>query len=105
MFRIYGQIGPDHMHLPGIYDHRIIKGEKYEKRIEKLKLFTEDKSEGKTLDDLKRERIAKRAAKELRDGMYVNLGIGIPTIIPNYADKNISYVLHSENGMLGMSIS
>jgi 3-oxoacid CoA-transferase subunit B len=46
--------------------------------------------------------IAKRIAQELRDGMYVNLGIGIPTLVANFIPKRISIVLQSENGMLGM---
>jgi 3-oxoacid CoA-transferase subunit B len=46
--------------------------------------------------------IAKRIAKELQDGMYVNLGIGIPTLVANYIPENISIMLQSENGMLGM---
>jgi len=46
--------------------------------------------------------IAKRIAKELRDGMYVNLGIGIPTLVANYIPAGISIMLQSENGMLGM---
>jgi 3-oxoacid CoA-transferase subunit B len=46
--------------------------------------------------------IAKRIAKELRDGMYVNLGIGIPTLVANYIPQGISIMLQSENGMLGM---
>ncbi|HEY0271944.1 MAG TPA: 3-oxoacid CoA-transferase subunit B [Chitinophaga sp.] len=46
--------------------------------------------------------IAKRIAQELQDGMYVNLGIGIPTLVANYVPAGISIMLQSENGMLGM---
>ncbi|MGE5521709.1 MAG: 3-oxoacid CoA-transferase subunit B [Candidatus Dadabacteria bacterium] len=46
--------------------------------------------------------IAKRIARELKDGMYVNLGIGIPTLVANYIPKGISIMLQSENGMLGI---
>lgn len=46
--------------------------------------------------------IAKRIAQELRDGMYINLGIGIPTLVANYIPEGISIMLQSENGMLGM---
>ena len=46
--------------------------------------------------------IAKRISKELKDGFYVNLGIGIPTLVSNYVPEDINIVLHSENGLLGM---
>ena len=50
----------------------------------------------------KRERIVKRIARELRDGFYVNLGIGMPTLVANYVPAGVDVILQSENGMLGI---
>lgn len=51
---------------------------------------------------LNKEQIAKRISREVKDGMYVNLGIGIPTLVANYVPKNLNVEFQSENGVLGM---
>jgi 3-oxoacid CoA-transferase len=102
-----GEIKPDDIHLPGIYIQRIVKGENYENRIEKLTFRSPDNTESNAAEKpksllTKRERIAERAAKEFKDGMYVNLGIGIPTVVANFIPKELNVVLQSENGLLGI---
>lgn len=56
----------------------------------------------KTKDVEKRERIVKRIAREMKDGFYVNLGIGLPTLVANYVAPGVEVILQSENGMLGV---
>lgn len=98
-----GELNPDEIHVPGIYVKRIFKGENYEKRIEKIVLDSnETKKKEKSPGDLIREKIARRAAKEIKDGMCINLGIGIPTLIPAFIAPDIKIDLQSENGVLGV---
>ncbi len=96
-----GSLDPDEIHTPGIYIDRIIQGSHYEKRIEFRTLFTPPgEAANSTLGT--REKLAKRAAQELRDGFYVNLGIGIPTLVANYIPQGMNVTLQSENGLLGI---
>lgn len=97
-----GQLDPDNIHLPGIYVDRIIKGHSYEKRIEKRLTKQSVKPKKSTPASKARERIIKRAAAEFKDGMYANLGIGIPMLASNYIPKGINVTLQSENGILGL---
>jgi len=99
-----GELDPDEIHLPGIYVSRLFKGENYEKRIEKRTITTpgENKAKDTSPEQQIRDRIAKRAAQEFKDGMYCNLGIGIPCLASNYIPAGISIELQSENGLLGM---
>ncbi|XP_012286017.1 succinyl-CoA:3-ketoacid coenzyme A transferase 1, mitochondrial [Orussus abietinus] len=97
-----GQLDPDHVHLPGIYVDRIIQGPSYEKRIERRTTKQTVKPKKKTPASKARERIIRRAALEFKDGMYANLGIGIPMLASNYIPKGIKVTLQSENGILGL---
>lgn len=98
-----GDLAPEHIHVPSVYVHSFYKGEQYEKPIEKIRYRTEGNSVGdESKGDSSRIRIAKRAAIELNDGVYANLGVGIPVLVSNYipADRNV--IFQSENGILGM---
>jgi len=92
-----GTFAPEEIHLPGIYVQRVIQGKSYEKRIEKRTVS----SGGSIKVDPRRELIVKRAAQDLTDGMYVNLGIGMPTLVSNYTAEGVRVELQSENGLLG----
>ncbi|OXU21081.1 hypothetical protein TSAR_015319 [Trichomalopsis sarcophagae] len=97
-----GKIDPDQVHVPGIYVDRIIKGTDYEKRIEKRSTKQTVKPTKVTPASKMRNRIIKRAALEFKDGMYANLGIGMPMLASNYIPKNVKVTLQSENGILGL---
>jgi 3-oxoacid CoA-transferase len=94
-----GSLDPSEVHLPGIYVHRVLKGSGYEKRIEKRTMTT---GSGEIKVDPSRALIVKRAAQELKDGMYANLGIGMPTLVSNYLAPGVRIELQSENGLLGI---
>uniref|UniRef100_A0A8C7JBY0 Succinyl-CoA:3-ketoacid-coenzyme A transferase n=1 Tax=Oncorhynchus kisutch TaxID=8019 RepID=A0A8C7JBY0_ONCKI len=125
-----GTFSEEDIHIPSIYIHRIIKGDCYEKRIEvvlyssslpdqsnrenelTVSLYTlqrrtvqkdlAEKPKPKKDSDILRERIIRRAALEFEDGMYANLGIGIPMLASNFIQPDITVHLQSENGILGL---
>jgi 3-oxoacid CoA-transferase len=102
-----GELNPNEIHVPGIYVQRIFKGKNYEKRIEQRTVskplienaIYNEPQQGFGLD---KNQIAQRIAQELKDGYYVNLGIGIPTLVSNYIPKGMNVVMQSENGLLGI---
>ncbi|KAG7527498.1 hypothetical protein FFLO_06870 [Filobasidium floriforme] len=101
-----GELGPMDIDLPGIYIDRIVPAT-IDKSIEIVTLRKPKTGEDATSDPkltarLKREKIARRAAKELKDGYYCNLGVGMPVLAASYLEPGVKVWLQSENGILGM---
>lgn len=103
-----GDIPPEAVHLPGIYVKKVIQStapkgiEKYVNRPAPGESTDVKSALGKGDTAAKRERIVKRAAKEFKNGMYANLGIGMPMMAPTFVDPSVSVTLQSENGLLGL---
>ncbi len=103
-----GEMSPESIHVPGIYVKKVIQStaakgiEKYTNRPAEGESVDVKSSLGKGDAASKRERIVKRAAKEFKNGMYANLGIGMPMLAPSFVDPSVSVTLQSENGLLGL---
>lgn len=95
-----GQLDPDHIHLPSCYVDRLVIGERYEKPIEFR--ITHKEGQSSSLPHEGRNRIVQRAAAEIKDGMNVNLGIGLPMWCASAIDPSMDVFFQSENGILGL---
>ncbi|CAG8196787.1 unnamed protein product [Penicillium salamii] len=96
-----GSIDPNDVDLPGIFVDRIVPATD-DKHIENKKLRSNETTGSSDAGQTQRELIGRRAAKELKPGYYVNLGVGIPTLAPSFLPKDVKVWIQSENGILGM---
>ena len=100
-----GSLEPDDIDIPGIFVDRLVPATA-EKHLEIKKLRESGGVENMNTNGndalARRNRIAKRAAKELKHGYYVNLGVGMPTLAPSFLPEDVHVWIQSENGILGM---
>lgn len=94
-----GELDPHEIHIPGNYVDRLLISENLEKPIEQLTLAGNVSLKGFSPA---REWQARRISQEFKNGMYANLGIGMPTLVANYIPDDITVTLHAENGLLGV---
>lgn len=107
-----GALDPQHVHVPGIYVDRVVQAtapKQIEIRTTRPSSTSSTapgaapaKEDPKDDARIRRERIVKRAAKELKDGYYVNLGIGMPMLAPSFLPEGVLVHMQSENGLLDM---
>ncbi len=101
-----GEIDPDEVHLPGVFVQKIFQGQKFDNPLEKVTLAQPEGSGGGAISPVSkpmtRRQMAWRAAQTLPDGGYVNLGIGVPTLVADYLPAERGIRLHSENGVMGV---
>ena len=101
-----GELDADEVHLPGVFVQKIFQGKKFENPLEKVTLAQPEDADGGALapvaKPLSRRQMAWRAAQSLPDGGYVNLGIGVPTLVADYLPAERGIRLHSENGVMGV---
>jgi len=95
-----GDIDPGAVHVPGVYVKRVIQSTE-KKQIEKVTNAKDPKDVTGDSGSV-RDRIVRRAAKEFKNGMYANLGIGMPMAAPSFVDPSVEVQLQSENGILGL---